>query len=41
MSLLGRLPDDEVARRTGRSWNAVRLKREELGIPNPQRRPRP
>ena len=37
-ALLGKLPDDEVARRTGRSWNAVRQKREALGIPNPARR---
>jgi hypothetical protein len=35
LALLGTLTDDEVARRTGRSWNAVRQKREELGIPNP------
>jgi hypothetical protein len=28
------VPDDEVARRTGRTLNAVRLKREALGIPN-------
>jgi hypothetical protein len=30
MALLGRLSDDEVARRTGRSFNAVRQKRELL-----------
>jgi hypothetical protein len=35
LALLGGLPDDEVARRTGRSWNAVRQKREALGVPNP------
>jgi hypothetical protein len=35
LALLGTLTDDEVARRTGRSWNAVRQKREELGLPNP------
>ena len=35
IALLGTLPDEEVARRTGRTVNAVRLKREELGIPNP------
>jgi hypothetical protein len=35
LGLLGQLPDRQVARRTGRSVNAVRLKREELGIPNP------
>jgi hypothetical protein len=34
LALLGKLTDDEVARRTGRSWNAVRQKREELGLPN-------
>ena len=34
IALLGTLPDTEVARRTGRTVNAVRLKREELGIPN-------
>jgi hypothetical protein len=34
LRLLGKLPDDEVAAKVGRSWNAVRLKREELGIPN-------
>ena len=35
LRLLGRLPDDEVAARVGRSHNAVRIKREKLGIPNP------
>jgi hypothetical protein len=35
LALLGKLTDDEIARRTGRSWNAVRQKREELGLPNP------
>jgi hypothetical protein len=35
LALLGTLTDDEVARRTGRSWNAVRQKRQERGIPNP------
>jgi hypothetical protein len=40
MALLGKLPDDEVARRTGRTWSAVRQKREELGIPSPQYRRR-
>jgi hypothetical protein len=34
-ALLGKLPDDEVARRTGRTRNAVRQRREERGIPNP------
>jgi hypothetical protein len=33
--MLGRLPDEEVARRTGRSREAVRGKRKALGIPNP------
>lgn len=32
VALLGQLPDEEVARRLGRSANAVRLKREKLGI---------
>jgi hypothetical protein len=35
IALLGMLPDAEVARRTGRSPNAVRLMRERVGIPNP------
>jgi hypothetical protein len=35
LRMLGRLPDEEVGRRTGRSWNAVRGKRESLVIPNP------
>jgi hypothetical protein len=33
MALLGRVPDEEVARRTGRSVNAARVKRESLGRP--------
>jgi hypothetical protein len=37
LALLGALPDDEVARRTGRSCNAVRVKRDRLGIPKPDR----
>jgi hypothetical protein len=37
LALLGKLPDDEVARRTGRSCNAVRVKRDRLGIPKPDR----
>jgi hypothetical protein len=32
---LGTLPDDHVARQIGRTPEAARLKREELGIPNP------
>jgi hypothetical protein len=32
---LGTLPDAEVARRTGRTPNAVRVMRERLGIPKP------
>jgi hypothetical protein len=40
LALLGRLPDEEVARRTGRSRNAVRQRRERLGIPNPTARAR-
>jgi hypothetical protein len=35
LALLGGLPDEEVARRTGRTEDAVRQKREKLGIPNP------
>jgi hypothetical protein len=35
IALLGTIPDEEVARRTGRTTGAVRQKREELGIPNP------
>ena len=35
VALLGKLPDAEVARRTGRTPNAVRQKRETLGIPKP------
>jgi hypothetical protein len=35
IALLGTLPDAEVARRTGRTTNAVRQMRERLGIPNP------
>jgi 5-methylcytosine-specific restriction protein A len=33
LKLLGRVPDDEVARRTGRTPNAVRVMRTKLGIP--------
>jgi hypothetical protein len=36
LALLGELPDDEVARQTGRSKDAVRQKREELRIANPE-----
>jgi hypothetical protein len=35
LALLGKLPDDEVARLVGRSCNAVRVKRDRLGIPKP------
>ncbi|HEY7425024.1 MAG TPA: hypothetical protein VH682_12405 [Gemmataceae bacterium] len=35
VALLGHLPDEEVARRTGRSVNAVRQKRETLGRSRP------
>jgi hypothetical protein len=38
VALLGVLSDDEVAKRTGRSWNAVRQKQAALGIANPSRR---
>ncbi len=34
LPLLGRLPPDEVARRTGRSKNAVTVKRNRHGILN-------
>jgi hypothetical protein len=35
IALLGQLPDAEVACRTGRSADAVRQRRERLGLPNP------
>jgi hypothetical protein len=35
IALLGTVPDEEIARRTGRAAGAVRRKRGELGIPNP------
>jgi hypothetical protein len=35
VALLGTVPDEEVARRTGRTVGAVRQKRAALGIPNP------
>ena len=35
VALLGRVPDEEVARRTGRTPNAVRCKREKLGRVRP------
>jgi hypothetical protein len=35
IDLLGMPPDTKVARKTGRTHDAVRQKREELGIPNP------
>jgi hypothetical protein len=35
VALLGQLPDAEVARRTGRTTEAVRQKRERLGLSNP------
>jgi hypothetical protein len=35
IALLGVVPDEELAQRTGRTAGAVRQKREELGIPNP------
>jgi hypothetical protein len=34
LALLGTMPDDELARRLGKSENAVRLQRERQGIPN-------
>ena len=33
LQMLGRLPDSEVARRTGRFLSSVRNKRVQLGIP--------
>jgi hypothetical protein len=39
VALLGQIADDEIARRTGRSWQGVRAKRESLAIPNPTARP--
>jgi hypothetical protein len=36
MALLGTLPEEEVAARTGRTANGVRPKRCALGIPNPR-----
>jgi hypothetical protein len=35
VKLLGKMPDEEVALQIGKPQNAVRLKREKLGIPNP------
>jgi hypothetical protein len=35
LRLLGKLPDAEVAERTGRGEEAVWVKRTKLGIPNP------
>jgi hypothetical protein len=35
LQLLGKEPDEVVAGKVGRTPNAVRVKREELGIPNP------
>jgi hypothetical protein len=40
VALLGKLPDEEVARRVGRTRDAVRCKRHELGIANSQDRRR-
>jgi hypothetical protein len=40
VALLGAFSDEEVAKQTGRSWNAVRQKREALGIPPPALLPR-
>ena len=40
LRLLGRLPDGEVAAKVGRTPNAVRIKRERQGVPNPQGRRR-
>jgi hypothetical protein len=38
VSLLGSLPDAEIAQRVGRTVAAVRQKREELRLPNPSRK---
>src|SRR5262249_3918133 len=38
VALLGQLPDAEVAERTGRTREAVRQKRNELGVPDPAAR---
>jgi hypothetical protein len=38
VALLGTVPDEEVARRTGRTPDACRSKRQLLGIPNPSPR---
>jgi hypothetical protein len=35
LALVGVLPDAEVGRRVSRSRNAVRIKREQLGLPDP------
>jgi hypothetical protein len=35
LRLLGKMPDAEVAEQIGRTVNAVRIKREKHGIPNP------
>jgi hypothetical protein len=40
LALLGKLPDEEVAAKVGRTHNAVRIKREKLNIPNPRDRRR-
>jgi hypothetical protein len=39
VALLGTLPDEEVARRLGRSLGSVSRKRRREGIPNPGPRP--
>jgi hypothetical protein len=36
--VLGKLPDAEVARRIGRTVQAVRIKREKMGLPNSESR---
>ena len=40
VALLGKLPDEEVTARTGPTPDAVRVKRERPGIPNPRDRRR-
>ena len=36
LALLGQLPDEEVAKRTGRSVSAVAAQRKQLGLPKPE-----
>jgi hypothetical protein len=36
IKLLGTLPDADVGNRSGRTQNAVRIKREQMGLPRPE-----